>query len=318
MRRAPWLILVLFPLLARAGSVEAPIKPVLHEVRLRSGSLLVGTLEPAQWKVQTAFGALMVPVNEVQQVRFGRLSDPDRVAQVKAWIAELASANPDRRDHGRASLKAEGAFAAGDLRQAAKHHTDPEVKRICRELLQELDLSKKDLVPEEDRIETRLFTISGNILASSFKVTVAELGAVDVRRKDVVSIRVHDARWIKIFKITAANNQLTTWVDTNFDLQKGEVFTVTATGGIHFPSWGNQTFSPDGNRNMGMVNNMPMGALVGRIGPQGATLLIGSNFRGQAKASGRLYLCMMIHPNIRNQQNSGLYTVQVRRGGDPR
>ena len=318
MKRAPWFLVVLLPLLARAGTEQPSLEPALHEVRLRSGSLLVGTLEPAQWKVQTIFGALMVPVNEVRQVRFGRLADPERVAQVKAWIAELASANPDRRNHGRASLKAAGAFAATDLQQAAKHDEDPEVKRICKELLDELDLSKEDIVPDEDRIETRIFTISGSIVASSFKVTVAELGAVDVRRKDIISIRVHGARWIKTFKVTAANNQLSTWVDTKFELQKGEEFSATASGGIHFPSWGNQTFSPDGNRNMGMVNNLPMGALVGRIGPKGATILFGSSYKGKAPVSGRLYLCMMIHPNMRTQQNSGEFTVQVRRGGDSR
>ena len=92
MKRLLLASLLVLPAMAQ----EAPDKPrepepadVMHEVRLRSGTLLVGKVEPRQWRVLTKFGTLHVPAENIRHVVFGRKAQPERFAQVRALIADL-------------------------------------------------------------------------------------------------------------------------------------------------------------------------------------------------------------------------------------
>ena len=208
MRRA--VLVAILALGARAQDEPQPAPPVAqpvvrHEVRLRSRTVLVGRLEPEEWKVVTAFGQLKVPVHEIRTVRFGRKADPQRLARVQKSIEDLGSANPERRNHARAELKEQGAFAAVDLKRMSKKHEDPEVKRICKELLDEMDLDPEEIIPDEDRIETTLFALAGTVGLDSFKVEVEELGAISVHRKDIVYIRAYKASRAVKTTVSGAN-----------------------------------------------------------------------------------------------------------------
>jgi hypothetical protein len=304
-------------LLAAAGAQEpdaAPAKegePAPHAVELRSGTMLVGKLEPAAWKVKTAFGELIVPVAEIRRVRFGRRSQPERLAKVDLAVKDLASAVPDRRDHAKAAIVQEGVFAAQSLRKAAKDHEDPEVRRIAGEMLKELDLDEDEFVPDDDQVDTARFSLFGQIELEAFKVHVPELGPLVVRRGDVDRVRAFGPDMSRKVTVGGTNVWPNGWLDSKIKVEKGEKLKLTASGTIFFPNWG-QAFTPDGNQNMGMMNGMMVGTLAARIGEKGTLFRVGSNFTGVASATGTLYFVLNIQAP--DQPHDGEFTVVVARG----
>ena len=286
-----------------AVSMEQPL-----EIRLRSGTTLVGRMDPVEWQVRTAFGSLTVPVRSVRHVRFGRLADGERLAVVRERILDLASANPDRRRRAREALRAEGAFAARDLLDAAKAHEDPEVKRLSQEILDELDLAEDEILPDTDEIQTDKFNLAGAIELTAFKVTVPELGTLVVRRRDIVFIRAFTHVRTKKFRLTANHIWPNGWLDTKLKVRKGQKLEITAQGTRQFPNWG-RAFTPDGDPRMGSMNGHAWGTLVAKVGENGTYFRVGSTYDGKASASGTLFLLVMLQ--VRGQPSTGEYTVRV-------
>jgi hypothetical protein len=288
-----------------------PTEPPPHAVEMRGGSMLVGRIEPSTWKVKTDFGELLVPVAEIRRVRFGRRAQPERLARVEQALKDLAGGNPDRRDHARAAIHAEGAFAALSLRRVAKEDLDPEVRRIAGEILVEMELAEEQILPDDDLVDTTRFSLRGEVDLAAFKVHVTELGPLVVRRSDVAQMRSFAPDSAR--RLTVGGTQVwpNGWLDTKIKVEKGEPLKITATGTIFFPNWG-QACTPDGNPNMGAMNNMMLGTLAGRIGDKGTLFRIGSNYASAAPASGTLQLIVNI--NAPDQPHDGEYVVVVSRG----
>jgi hypothetical protein len=313
-RLAPLLFLLASARADDDAPAAAPTEgPPPHAVELRSGTRLVGTLEPTTWKVTTAFGELSIPVAEIKSVRFGRRAQPERLARLEEAMKNLASGNPERRDHARAQIVQEGVFAVPTLRAAAKEHEDPEVRRLAAELLKDLDPDDEAVVRDEDQIETTRFSVLGQIQLEAFKVDVAELGPLVVRRGDVERVRSVTAEDSKRITINGTNVWPSNWLDTKIKVEKGERLKISASGTILFPNWG-QAFTPDGNQNMGMMNGMMVGALAARVGPKGTIFRLGSNYSGVMPASGTLQLILNIQAP--DQPYEGEFTVTLSRAGE--
>lgn len=296
-----------------AAVPPAAAEPIPHAVELRSGSVLVGQLEPPAWKVKTAFGELVVPVAEIKRVRFGRKSQPERLAKIAELVKDLASANPDRRDHARAAIAQEGTFASLTLRQAAKEHEDPEVRRVAGEMLKDMDLSEDDVVPDDDQVDTARFSLMGQIQLEAFKVQVNELGPLVVKRGDVVRIRASGPDMSKKVAVGGTNVWPNGWLDSKIKVEKGEKIRISATGTIFFPNWG-QAFTPDGNQNMGAMNGMMVGTLAARVGPKGTIFRIGSSFNGAMPAAGTLQLILNIQAP--DQPHEGEFSLVLSRSAE--
>lgn len=309
MRRTALALAALVLLATAAEEEEAPAAGQKHAIQLRGGTLLVGDLEPAELLVATAFGELTVPVTDLRRVRFGRKSDPERYQGVLTLIEDLGSASRERRLQASASLKQMGLFAAPELKASAESHTDPEVRRICQELFEALEVSEEEFLPEEDVIETSGFTMRGSVVQKAFKVTVAELGAVDVRRKDVIEIRVQQPKRTKKLAIDGQHTLAQGWLDTGIEIKKDQTLRVFAEGSIQFPNWGGQSFTPDGNLSMGNLNGIAVGTLVGRIGNGGQVFAIGRSYIGMPEGKGTLQLCVMV--NAGRQPSTGEFTVRL-------
>jgi hypothetical protein len=283
-------------------------------VLLRSGTRLVGELAPAVWRVETAFGVISVPVTSIKRVVFGRYSDAERIAQVRQWIEALGSNESDLVEAARKGLTENARFAAVDLDAVSKTHDDPEVRRACLELIEQSALEPEEIVPDEDSITTDAFSPVGRIQSQTFRVTVAELPDLTIRRTDIVSVvargAVEPARRVKMGGQYTYPNQ---WLDTKMRVERGQSITIRAGGSIQFPNWGGQVFTPDGNPQMGMINGMAVGCLAGRVGDSGQLFRIGSRFEGKAPAAGTLQLCMVM--SVRGQPTNGEYEITIESGG---
>ncbi|MCK6458883.1 MAG: hypothetical protein L6Q95_03200 [Planctomycetes bacterium] len=301
----------------RAQDDEAPpappSEPPPHAVELRSGTVLVGRIEPPSWKVATAFGELTVPVVEIRRVRFGRRAQPERLAKVEEAVQRLAAAEPERRNHARAAIVQEGTFAVPSLRAAAKTHDDPEVKRIAAEILKELDPDDEVVMPDDDQVDTARFSVLGQIQLEAFKVNVGELGPLVVKRGDVEGIRSAAPDSSRKITVAGTNCWPNGWLDTKIKVEKGERLKIQATGTIFFPNWG-QAFTPDGNQNMGAMNGMMVGTLAARVGPKGTIFRIGSSFNGAMPAAGTLQLILNIQAP--DQPHEGEFSLVLSRSAE--
>ena len=308
----PFLALLILP----GSAQEVPDKPVppskpetLHEVRLGSGTVLIGIVEPRQWTILTKFGVLRVPVENIKRVRFGRKSQPERFRTVVELIDHLASANPERRNHAQAQLKVEGAFAAPELARAAKRHADPEVRRQCQEILDGLSIDEEDYIGDDDRVDTTLFSVRGSVTLKSFKVTVKELGSLNIERKDITLVTSRSSAPMRRFKVSGQFTSSGTWLDTKLKITKGIKLKITADGTVHYPRWGNQMMTPDGNPAMGNINGIWMGSLIGKVGASGSLFRVGRSYSGKPQGKGTLHLALMM--NQRGQPSTGEFTVTI-------
>jgi hypothetical protein len=295
--------------LASAGEEARPGDPV-HEIRLRSGTTLVGRIGPADWNVTTPFGPLAVPAREVVRVRFGRRADAERFKRVESLMLDLASANPEKRAYAHAMLTAEGPYASPSLADAADTHTDPDVRRVCREILDGMETPEEGRQPDDDTVETSRFSIVGAVGIDTFTVEVPELGSLSVKRKDVVEISGVGARRGGRFKVTGANTMMEGWVDTGIEIPDRCEMRISADGGITYPqSWRNIVFRPDGDYNYGNFNGIPMCCLIGRIGETGETFRIGRGFSGRPAGEGTLQLA--VASQMQGQPSTGEFKVRV-------
>jgi len=305
MLRALPLLLLLLPAAAQEGAPEE----VRHQVRLRSGTLLVGRLEPTEWRTTTPFGPLTVPTAELKRIRFGRKADPERLDRVRKLVEDLGSPNEDRHRAAQAALAEEGDFALPDLRAAAEGHANADVKRRSAELLGGQDLAEVELPSDDDRVETVRFAFTGTVNEEAIRVQVPELGPVTVRRKDVQEIKSWKPLAALRVEVTGDHTYVGDWLDTQLEVRPGMTLRVRADGSINFPQWGNYTFRPDGMMNMGQIDNMPLGTLVGRVGKGGAMFRVGSSYIGMPNQQGRLYLAVLVQ--VRGQQHSGAYRIRI-------
>lgn len=280
-----------------------------HRVLLRSGTVLVGVLEPAEWRASTVFGSLTVPAAEVRRIRFGRRADPERLQRVAKLVEELGAANPERRRDARASLAEEGAFAVPDLRSAAARHADREVQRACNEILGSLAVPNEDVPFDDDVVETHRFTFSGTVNEEALRVTVPELGPLTVRRRDVVEVRERIARGSHRVEVTGGHTYVGAWLETPVDVRPGVALSIRADGTVTYPNWGNMVLRPDGAPNRGMLEQMPLGSLVGRVGEDGPMFRVGSRYIGAPGGTGRLYLAILIQAE--GQPHQGAFRVRI-------
>jgi hypothetical protein len=112
--------------------------------------------------------------------------------------------------------------------------------------------------------------------------------------------------------VTVPANQQ--WTVTPFTVQQGETIRVTATGQIRVRN-GSTTVAPAGQvfaREPGSpMPSVPVGSLLGRIGPAGQPFAIGSQTTIRMPAGGQLFLGVN---DSQLQGNSGAYTVTLQRG----
>jgi hypothetical protein len=102
------------------------------------------------------------------------------------------------------------------------------------------------------------------------------------------------------------------WTDTGITVRRGDTVTFNATGQVQFSANASDTATSvgasSGQRPSGPLANVPVGALIGRVGPV-AVFAIGNQTSLQMPADGRLFL------GVNDDQvadNKGEFTVDVR------
>ena len=107
------------------------------------------------------------------------------------------------------------------------------------------------------------------------------------------------------------------WSPTGIVMNRGEVFTVNASGEISIGGGDNAKSTPNGTGRLDPASalpSVPTGTLIGRIG-NGQPFVIGTQTRVTAPAAGQLFLGIN---DSHFGDNQGAYQVELQRTGRPR
>lgn len=176
----------------RPPAAEPPSKgtPSRLEARLTDGSVLKLTILDERLEVVTSFGKLSIPITDIRRIEFGTRIPEAVQKRIDAAVAKLGSEDFKEREAAGAELLGLREKAYPTLQKVAGH-TDPEVSRRAKEILDRL----RELVPADrltfrkhDVIHTDDLRITGRISQATLKARAAAFGDVEVKLSDLVSL----------------------------------------------------------------------------------------------------------------------------------
>jgi len=291
-------------------------KEVKIRMVLKDTTRIVGVVEVGKFVVETAYGVLEVPPNEIRRVVVGKKADKELVEKLAVLIKQLGSDDFAERQKAKKELKDLGAAAITDLKRALESD-DAETRKTATELLAELEkqFSPDEVVPDDDIIETTRFTIVGDLKFETFTLKT-RYGVLKMPKKDITRIEFlagkESVRTVELLGEFAG----TAMADTGIELSVGAEVDITATGKI--TSQQGISFGPAGlSSNImpvswmrGPLRGEPFGVLLGRIGRSGRLFKIGARHKFKAKTSGHLFLSF----NAKQQYGPyhGSFKVKIR------
>jgi len=297
-------------------------QPVFY---LRDKSKIAGAPKFESLEVNTQYGTLSIPRDQILKIRFARRVAPELKAKIDGHIADLGNEDFDKREAATEALREIGIQALEALRAAARS-TSEEVKNRASSLVEEIakrtpeasplsDETVPGLSGTDDEVTTIRMTVKGLIPLDQFSIE-SRYGELKVATADLsgVVFRSTGPQGLKI-DIAPSYQPPGNWLDTKFDVEKGQRLKIEASGTVNVRNYGVSS-GPDGNRDWGgtTFQNFPMLALVGKIGKRGQAFLIGTNHTSKTKAAGRLYLAVVtFSPNPGGA--NGSYKVSVQASG---
>jgi hypothetical protein len=326
-------VLCLIPSVAALGQVSTTgdpkaIDPNWIHLTLMDGSVISGTLTIKQITVETRFGTLQVPIENIKSFTPGLASHPQLRDEIRQLIEQLGAAEAPLRDKAERSLIAKGTSIRKQV-EAAANDPDPERKLRIDRILDEFDQVQEDAdfvepvggvkqLIEDDTIVTTHFTIVGRISPRSFTVNSpygplnVNISAID-RAKRILEVPKQDIR--KTVTVSGTHVVPIRFKSTGIRLTRGQKVVIKADGKITLTPWGTNAIStPDGSPNHGwhVQNVIPNGSLVARVGKTGPVFKVGSTHTFEAEQSGLLELGIGTHPSHTGQNYPGQYEVKIK------
>jgi hypothetical protein len=319
------------------------------EVRFADDSTVKAALLEKNLEINTRYGKLTVPVDEVRSIELG-LRIPDETAKrIETAVARLGSQDFGQREAASAELVELREIAYPALQQAARS-TDAEVARRAKEAIKTLVESvpaEKLHLPRHDTVVAADFTIVGRIETAALKARTAYFGETSLKLAEVRALRWSVAENETKLSVDAGRygGAAETWMDTAVKVRTGASVQIVASGSVDLrPSDpGTAVAGPDGRvprmagggfpggaggpgggrggragRGGGVLGGVAVpsaqspGVLLGRIGEFGKVFVVGSAYDGTATEDGKLYL--RIVPSPSSTESSGSYDVRVLTG----
>jgi hypothetical protein len=299
----------------------------LMRLHLMEGSVVAGRLSTETVTVDTAFGKLEIPVANIVSFTPGLDSHPEERKKIGRLIQQLGSNNAGERDAAQRNLTDMGKTIQSEL---SRYVMDEDTERRTRiqKILAELeetddddDLDSAAAKPwlAQDSLETSLFTVVGKISPQTFDLQTQfgplKVAISDIRRGERETEQKPEIR--KTIAVRGENLIQLNMVATGVRLSRGDKLQITADGKLTMSPWGNNSFStPDGSEQFQwyVPNQIPGGALVGRIGAGGKVFKVGSKHTQTVAKAGVLYLGIAMNPQFASQDYNfpGQYDVKLR------
>jgi len=281
------------------------------QLSCKDGAYIIGRIDVDKFEIETDYGKLVVPRDQVIKIRIGKNADKDLKKKITDLIAKLGHEEFKEREDATKDLGALGGAALEELREAAKSD-DVEVKTRAEKLVKEIEqaMSPEDEeVIDDDEIVAVKFTIRGTLLVEKFKIAT-RYGILELPKKDIKTVLVSTPSGVTKTVVVAGSSHTGTesMKDSGIDVKKGDKIVISASGTVFIRNWGINV-SPEGDPSYGThYSGIPAGALMGRIGPSGKLFKVGTSYTGTADCDGKLYLGIA----VRNRySNTGEFRCKV-------
>jgi hypothetical protein len=304
----------------KPGKAEASPQTDQAQIRFADGSSFRVWLLQPNVEVQTKYGKLAIPMNEIRTVEFGLRVPEDVQRRLDAAAAGLTSEDFQAREKATAELLALKELAWPTVRRLARN-SDLEVARRAAAVEEKL---RGQLTEEQrsmrayDIIRTDEFEFHGLIQGASMKVRSPYFGDVQVQLADLRHWRrLGGAAAENELRVDAAQHGVINknWMDTGMTVDGDSTLVITASGEVDMYPIGQYLgmykTGPAGNAMWGIQpqDGKAPGALIGRIGPNGQEFVIGERYEGKPTHEGKLYLRIGSSPW--NNVPSGEFKVKV-------
>jgi hypothetical protein len=303
------------PAKTAAANSDAPVVLTLH-----NGSVLKPTVLLQAVEMDTKLGKLSIPAREVRNIDFGFRLSADDEAKVSQALRDLGNSRFAAREAATQTLTKMGRKAYPAL-VAARKGADLETTRRIETILKNIRARTPPdrlRTRKTDIVRTTDSTVAGHILAASFRMRYDLFGEVKVPLAEVRDLHSLLPGGDRIFLVDAAKyGTMTTWLETDFEVQLGNRLEITATGELNLDPMNriNNQFcrnvKPDGTPQLVSGEGHQPGQLLGRIGTDGPIFLVGSHYNGFPNRDGKLYLRIVTIWHANTIQAEGTYRVKV-------
>jgi hypothetical protein len=318
MGRKPYVVALCLVLAASTRSLaqEQPSqRPNLAEVRFGDGSIVRMTLLQENLEVQTKYGKLTIPMQDVRRIEFGLHVPADVNKQITQSIKRLASDVYKERDLASKDLVQVGHFAYPSLQRASRSSDQEVAYRAVSVLKQISDRVPPELLKlrDEDVVTTTEFTVIGKITSPTLKANSPHFGDVSLKLSELrtMHLRQHGGKLELIVDAAKHGSALDQWCDSGITVDAGQRIVATSEGSVDlWPQGPGQYMAPPkGYNTAGKGGQFMAGALIGKIGENGKAFYIGERYEGTSSEEGRLYL--LIVPSPWNNASAGQFRVRI-------
>ena len=307
-----------------AATAPKPLSDL--KISLMDGSLLNGKLSVTELAIDTRFGSLKVPVDQIQSFAPGLNSHPQFQKTLNNLINDLGADAFADREKAQQALAKYGPDIRGELDRQLKLIEKEKDERAMRlqkiledfDALTDEDSDKSHAWVKDDVVVTPGFTVVGHITTPGFSIA-GNYGTLQIKMEDIREGRRDAAEPDEIRKsISVPGNTIAdhSFTSTGIKLVKGDQLIITAGGAVTMTPWGgNQQCSPDGASNFGSVQaaqGIYTGTLIGRVGDANPIFKVGSKLTWTADKPGAFYLGIACQSTYQGTTFPGAYDVKIR------
>lgn len=299
------------------------------DVAFMNGSTVRMHMLSEALEIDTLYGKLKVPMKDVRSIEFGSHVPEGYGEKIEAAVKKLNHTDFREREKAVAALVELGPYSYAAAVEATRV-PEAEASMRAKSAVQKLQskFAKKDLkISLEDKIVTPSFTIAGRITTPVIKVKTEYFGDADLGLATMRTLRSLGASTADVdVTINAAKFAVAgQWLPTSFQVDGRSTIVITAKGQVDLlpEQPGEMMAGPNGmGKGVGAAGFGKKGAaaknagglLVGKIGENGDTFVIGVRYEGIPPQTGVLYL--HINPSPYSANVSGSYEVKAARKQD--
>lgn len=293
---------------------DVPVtKECTAEAILHDGSKLRVKIPADHLTLQTKFGKLLLPINEISRIDFG-LHYPEGVKdKILTAIKNLGSANYKERESAERELFHHGALSYSILSNLKS--SNMEVQKRSEKVLTFLreTHTQERLSRNQDTIQTFNSRICGEILNTEIKTISESLGDISLKIHCIQSLVVFSSAQSSELALDAAKyTGSEEWLDTSMFVDSNMKLSITCDGQIDL--WpqipGQYIVTPKGYSAAGKGGVFPAGIVIGKIGQKGKAFIVGESYKGMPEGVGTLHLAVVANPW--NTLSSGAYRVRYK------
>lgn len=294
------------------------------EVRLLDGSRLRGRLLSSMIVMETAYGRLKVPIEQVTGFACGLDKLTERRDRIERLAGQLDDPSFETRESAQRSLLSMGPAVEGELKQRRAAASAEGARRISLVLDHFQELREEfaaDAVPwrREDTLATRLFTAPGRLLIESIELEGA-FGRVELPLSRIASVRrlpaAPLANALHRAKVLGSHVVGKQTMRTRIAVRPGDEVCFSADGAIHRNGSSTYVSTPGGTSRFGTytlgAQQLYGGVLLARIGASGKWRPVGGKGRFTATREGQLHLAIGLSGTyVTRYSYTGHYDVSV-------